>query len=50
MVAVTDRDPHALGQCSYLHMGSLERNNIGDEGARYLGASLQVNTILTTLM
>jgi hypothetical protein len=30
-------------------MGSLDRNNIGDAGARDLGAALQVNTTLTTL-
>jgi hypothetical protein len=30
-------------------MGSLQRNNIGDEGAGYLGAALQVNTTLTKL-
>jgi hypothetical protein len=30
-------------------MGSLESNNIGDEGARDFGAALQVNTTLTTL-
>jgi hypothetical protein len=30
-------------------MGSLARNNIGDAGARYLGAALQVNTTLTEL-
>jgi hypothetical protein len=30
-------------------MGSLLRNNIGDEGARDLGAALQVNTTLTKL-
>jgi hypothetical protein len=29
--------------------GSLDRNNIGDEGARDLGAALQVNTTLTKL-
>ncbi len=32
-----------------LHMGSLARNNIGEAGARDLGAALQVNTTLTTL-
>jgi phage replication-related protein YjqB (UPF0714/DUF867 family) len=32
------------------HMGSLHFNNIGNEGARDLGAALQVNTTLTTLM
>ncbi len=42
--------PHALGQCSHLHMGSLESNNIGDAGARDLGAALQVNKTLTRLM
>ena len=41
---------HDLCQCSHLHMGSLESNNIGDAGARDLGAALQVNTTLTTLM
>jgi hypothetical protein len=30
-------------------MGSLANNNIGDAGARDLGAALQVNTTLTTL-
>jgi hypothetical protein len=30
-------------------MGSLEYNKIGDEGARDLGAALQVNTTMTTL-
>jgi hypothetical protein len=30
-------------------MGSLSGNNIGDAGARDLGAALQVNTTLTTL-
>jgi hypothetical protein len=30
-------------------MGSLPFNNIGDEGAGYLGAALRVNTTLTTL-
>jgi hypothetical protein len=30
-------------------MGSLGANNIGDAGARDLGAALQVNTTLTTL-
>jgi hypothetical protein len=43
------REPHNLGQCSHLRMGSLRSNNIGDEGARDLGAALQVNTTLTTL-
>jgi hypothetical protein len=38
-----------LGHCSHLHMGSLVDNNIGDAGARDLGAVLQVNTTLTTL-
>jgi hypothetical protein len=31
-------------------MGSLRGNNVGDAGARDLGAALQVNTTLTTLM
>jgi hypothetical protein len=30
-------------------MGSLHFNNIGDAGARDLGAALRVNTTLTTL-
>jgi hypothetical protein len=30
-------------------MGSLSSNNIGDEGARDLGAALQVNRTLTEL-
>jgi hypothetical protein len=30
-------------------MGSLDINNIGDTGARDLGAALRVNTTLTTL-
>jgi hypothetical protein len=41
--------PHALGQCSHLHMGSLSGNKIEDAGAGDLGAALQVNTTLTTL-
>jgi hypothetical protein len=49
-VAVADRDPHDLGHCSHLLMGSLYGNSIGDAGARDLGAALQVNTTLTTLM
>ncbi len=44
------RVPHDLGQCSHLHMGSLSFTNIGDAGARDLGAALQVNTTLTELM
>jgi hypothetical protein len=32
-----------------LHTDSLCDNNIGDAGARDLGAALQVNTTLTTL-
>ncbi len=47
---MTEREPNDLGQCSHLHMGSLESNNIGDAGARDLGAALQVNTTLMTLM
>ncbi len=31
------------------HMGSLDNDNIGDEGARDLGAALQVNRTLTKL-
>jgi hypothetical protein len=34
---------------SHVHMGRLGENNIGDEGARDLGAALQVNTTLTKL-
>jgi hypothetical protein len=30
-------------------MGSLDNDNIGDEGARDLGAALQVNRTLTKL-
>jgi hypothetical protein len=48
-VAVAEREPHDLDQCSHLHMGSLERNNIGEAGARDLGAALQVNRTLTKL-
>jgi hypothetical protein len=48
-VAVAEREPHDLGQCSHFHMGSLGWNNIGAAGARDLGAALQVNTTLTTL-
>jgi hypothetical protein len=46
-VAVVEKEPHDLGQCSHLHMDSLWQ--IGDEGARDLGAALQVNTTLTML-
>jgi hypothetical protein len=46
---VAEREPHDLGQCSLLHMGSLEDSNIGDERARDLGAALLVNTTLTKL-
>jgi hypothetical protein len=42
-------EPYDLGHCSHLHMGSLWSNQIGDEGARDLGAALQVNATLTTL-
>ncbi len=49
VVAVAEREPHDVGQCSHLHMGSLEGNNIGNAGARDLGAALQVNTTLTEL-
>jgi hypothetical protein len=31
-------------------MGSLNSNNIGDAGARDMGAALQVNTTLETLL
>jgi hypothetical protein len=48
-VTVAERKPHALGQCSHLHMGSLFDNNIGDAGARDLSAALRVNMTLTTL-
>jgi hypothetical protein len=45
-VNAAEREP----QCSDSHMGSLwNNNNIGDEGARDLGAALRVNTTLTTL-
>jgi hypothetical protein len=44
------REPHDLGRCLHLRMGSLRENSIGDEGAGYLGAALQVNTTLTELM
>ncbi len=43
------REPHDLGQCSHSHMDSLRYNNIGNEGAGYLGAALRVNTTLTKL-
>ncbi len=46
---MTGREPHDLGQCSHLHMGSLDENNIGAAGARELGAALQVNMTLTKL-
>ncbi len=49
-VTVAWQGTHDLGQCSHLRMGSLNSNNIGDDGARDLGAALQVNTTLTTLM
>ena len=48
-VAVAEREPHDLGQCSHLHMGSLDDSNIGDAGARDLSAALQVNTTLKKL-
>jgi hypothetical protein len=48
-VSRTEREPHALGQCSHLLMGSLGGNNFGDAGAQDLGAALRVNTTLTTL-
>jgi hypothetical protein len=48
-VSVAETDPHDLGQCSHLHMGSLTNNRLGDEGARDVGAALQVNTTLTKL-
>ncbi len=41
----------SLGQCSFtLAHGSLRSNNIGDAGAWDVGAALQVNTTLTTLV
>ncbi len=46
---MAEREPHDLGQCSHLHMGSLHSNNIGATGARDLGAALRVNTTLTML-
>jgi hypothetical protein len=48
-VVVTEREPHGIDQCSHFNMSSLAWNDIGDEGARNLGAALQVNTTLTTL-
>jgi hypothetical protein len=48
-VAVAEREPNDLGQCSHLHMGSLGDNQIGDAGARDLGSALQVNTALKKL-
>jgi hypothetical protein len=42
--------PHPWPVLSHLRMGSLHNNNIGDAGARDLGAALQINTTLTTLM
>ncbi len=48
-VVGAEREPHNLGQCSHLHMGSLGGNAIGAAGARDLGAALQVNTTLTEL-
>ncbi len=47
---VAEREPHDLGQCSHLHMSSLRSNQIGDAGARDLGAALRVNMTLMTLM
>jgi hypothetical protein len=49
-VAVAEREPHDLGQCSHLHMGSLTNNRLGDSEVRGLGAALRVNTTLTMLM
>jgi hypothetical protein len=49
-VAVAERQPHDLGQCLHLYIGSLDRNLIGDEGVRDLGEALRVNTTLMTLM
>jgi hypothetical protein len=49
VAAVAEREPHDLGQCSHLNMGSLAFNRIGDAGARDLGAALRVNTTLTKL-
>ncbi len=49
-IAVGRYVAHDLGQRSHLHMGSLEVNNIGAAGARDLGAALQVNTTLGSLM
>jgi hypothetical protein len=46
-VAVAEREPHGLDQCSHSCMGSLGDNKIGD--AQDLGAALRVNTTLTTL-
>jgi hypothetical protein len=47
-VVVTEREPHGIDQCSH-DMSSLAWNDIDDEGARNLGAALQVNTTLMTL-
>jgi hypothetical protein len=48
-VTLAEREPHDLGQCSHLLMGSLAHSSIGDAGARDLGAALHVNTTLTEL-
>ncbi len=44
-----EREPHDPGHCSHLHMVSLPFVQIGDAGARDLGAALLVNTTLTDL-
>ncbi len=46
---MAEREPHDLGQCSHLHMGSLAQNNINAVGLRHLGAALRVNTTLAEL-
>ena len=48
-VTVAEREPHDLGHCSHLLMGSLYGNDIGDAGARDLGAALQANMTLRKL-
>jgi hypothetical protein len=45
-----ERGPTALaGADTYVHMCSLQNNQIGVAGARDLGAVLRVNTTLTSL-
>jgi hypothetical protein len=47
--ALQSRWPHALVQCSHLHMGSLKTAGIDAAGVRDLWAALRVNTTLKTL-